>query len=96
MQVGDYILASDRNDGFGVAVSPDAIKLEDMERIVGKAWSASANELFSLINVAVGLTRNDIGRFVRVQQDRLEALESRLDAIEDQLHGSSGPLTEIR
>ena len=96
VQVGDYILASNRNDGFGVAVSPDAIKLEDMERIVGKAWSDSTNELFSLINVAVGLNRNDIGRFVRVQQDRLEALESRLDAIEDKLHGSSGPLTEIR
>lgn len=96
VKVGDYILASDRNDGFGVAVSPAAIRLEDMERIVGKAWSASTNELFSLINVAVGLNRNDLRGFVSAQQDRLEALESRLEALEERLHGSPGVLTEVR
>lgn len=82
VHVGDYILCSGRNDGAGIAVSPSKLKVEDIPRIVGKAWSSSSNSTLSLINVAIGLNRNDLVDLVLKQQNELREMESRLVKLE--------------
>lgn len=54
VEKGDYIIPSDKEDGTGIAVSPDELKIEDKERIVGRAWSASSDKGKKRIHVAVG------------------------------------------
>jgi hypothetical protein len=86
VEVGDYILASGDNDGIGMAVSPDHMKIEDIQRIVGKAWSGSNNSKLGLINVAIGLNRNDITNIVLKQQQAMEDLSTRLEDVEVKLN----------
>lgn len=80
--VGDYIIASNLNDGFGIAVSSKDITLNQFERIVGVAWSESANEFgFSMINVAVGINANDVVIKLKQQNQELNVIKSELNNI---------------
>lgn len=76
--IGDYILPSGRDDGFGKAVHPDDLKIEDLTNIVGRAWSASQNDWMGYVNVAIGLNRNDVAQIVMRQQNDLDELRSEM------------------
>ena len=88
---GDYILPSGLNDGQGIAVSPDDIKVTQYKEIVGVAWSASLNTNgISVVNMAIGLNSNDMARLVEKHDIRIsemenkyKSLENRITAIED-------------
>lgn len=76
---GDYILPDGHNMGFGIAVSPSKIKASDIKYIVGTAWSGSiATNLYSTINVAVGLNVNDNQRVVENLRKRVSEIKSQL------------------
>ncbi|HXH18650.1 MAG TPA: hypothetical protein VNJ07_06160, partial [Chitinophagales bacterium] len=77
--IGDYILPSGRNDGYGMAVSPANMKPGDYRRIVGRAWSASDNDLMSYVNVLVGLNGSELAEVAERQQKEIDALKSEVD-----------------
>ena len=54
VNVGDYVLASGLNDGTGIAVSPSAIKADQLSSIVGRAWESSADTELKTVNTLVG------------------------------------------
>lgn len=83
--LGDYILASGNNDGLAVAVSPNDLELDQMERIIGKAWSASDLETPKLINVSVGLKSNEWLMIIQQQQKQMNDLDTRLKQLEKRL-----------
>ena len=89
VSMGDYILASELNDGFGYAVHPDKMNLDQYERIVGIAWSESANaQGVSMINVAIGINTNDTVKQLQKQQEELDAVKSQLNTIVSYLQAS--------
>lgn len=76
---GDYILPSGNGDGLAIAVTPDGMRVNDYDRIIGVAWSEyHGNELFSYINTAVGINSNDLTRTVSEMQARLNAMQQAL------------------
>lgn len=85
--IGDYIIPSGKNDGIGVAIAPDKIKISQIKDIVGTAWAE--NQLgFGVINVAVGLNRNDsslvlenIENQVNQQAEEISYLKSQIESI---------------
>lgn len=85
--IGDYIIPSGKNDGIGVAIAPDKIKISQIKDIVGIAWAE--NQLgFGVINVAVGLNRNDsslvlenIENQVNQQAEEISYLKSQIESI---------------
>lgn len=79
VNVGDYILPSGNNDGFGKAVSPAKMQPEDYVNIVGMAWSASTNDTYNEINVAIGLNAGDISKVVVQQHTEIEALKNKIN-----------------
>ena len=79
--VGDYLLASGRNDGFAVAVNPARMRVEDYARIVGVAWEASASALGGMVNTAVGINANDVAFRVAQQQRELDALKQQINRL---------------
>jgi len=81
VQVGDYILASGKNDGLAVAVAADLINLDNMDRIIGKAWSASSQSNPKLINVSVGLKTGEWVQLIKSQDQRLKNMEDRLNEL---------------
>ena len=85
VKLGDYILASGKNDGLAVAVDPTALSLENMDRIIGKAWSASAQSAPKLINVSVGLKTNEWLKIIKEQNRQMDGLDQRLEELEKRL-----------
>ncbi|MBF9252717.1 hypothetical protein I2I11_05410 [Pontibacter sp. 172403-2] len=82
VSVGDYIVPSGNNDGFGVAIHPADMILENYKKIVGVAWSAAkSNESFSLVNVAVGINANDMAQKLVQQQAELEHMRGKVNSI---------------
>lgn len=93
---GDYIVASAKGDGVGIAVSPDALTLDQVDGVLGRAWSDSSNGVISLINVSVGLSTREWAGLMASQEaeianqrdalaDRraeMEELEARLGRLE--------------
>jgi hypothetical protein len=82
VNVADYIIASSLNDGFGTAVSPNNITLEQYQRVVGVAWSASDdNAANSMINVAVGINSNDAVKKMKQQEAESIVLKKQLNVV---------------
>ncbi|MBK8779302.1 MAG: hypothetical protein IPO25_18560 [Saprospiraceae bacterium] len=77
--IGDYILPSGLQNGLGKAVAPTDMKPEDFANIVGIAWSASLDDQFNLVNVAIGLNTMDISKVVIDQNKELLELEKEFD-----------------
>lgn len=96
VRAGDYILPSGDNDGTAIAVAPEALTVDHLDRVLGRAWSDSKHPVISVINVAIGLNASDAARVLRQHDLRvaelveandamrgaLEAMEARLAAIE--------------
>lgn len=79
---GDYILASGWNDGTGYAVHPQQLNGNELDKIVGVAWTgASASNGFSLVKVAVGLKNKSLANMLEKRNNDNIALESQLNSI---------------
>ena len=79
---GDYIIASGRNDGLGVAINPSSIEPMHLKNIVGVAWEQGLSADINRINVAVGL--NDAIDIVAGNlESRLTQVEADASALED-------------
>jgi len=85
VQVGDYILPGGGSDGFGVAVAPSDMKIDDFSKIVGVAWSASDDQVSNYVNVAIGMNKNDLVHVVSNQQTEITALRNEIDEMHELL-----------
>ena len=77
--VGDYILPSGNNDGLGIAIHPNDMKLGDYSRIVGVAWEAAKEAPLNYVNVAVGINSNDLTRKVDELNQKVEQIMAYLE-----------------
>ena len=74
VRVGDFILASEDNDGTGVAVAPEALQASDLSRLVGRAWESSEDPGVKRVNVLVGLANRD--QIIARQQEEISRLRT--------------------
>ncbi|MBC2846049.1 hypothetical protein [Winogradskyella flava] len=95
VHIGDYIIPGGKNNGIGVAVSPENIKSSDIKNIVGIAWEES-NEGLSLkrINVAVGINANDNMHIVQGLENRLKEQQKEIDDLKDTVNTILKALSE--
>ncbi|MCZ4409127.1 hypothetical protein O3Q51_09920 [Cryomorphaceae bacterium 1068] len=78
VEAGDYILPSGNNDGMAIAVSGTDLPTQRFNEIIGVAWESSDNEAPALVNVALGLNKNDLS-------DRVSSLENEMEQLKDQM-----------
>jgi len=78
---GDYIIPSGREDGTAVAVSPEDLALEHLGRTLGRAWSESDNDVYSLINVAIGLDGYEAKTVLRRHREQIDTQARNQDAL---------------
>jgi hypothetical protein len=77
---GDYIVASGRNDGLGVAVGPASITLDHVSQLAGRAWESSEERGVHRVNIVVGLDRTEVlEAVIRRQNERFESQQQTLD-----------------
>ncbi len=84
VRLGDFIVPSGRNDGVGMAVSPDKLTPEDCGRIAGRAWESSQEEGVKLIDVSIGLRDSSraLRELVREKDHKIDRLTERVEALE--------------
>lgn len=86
VNIGDYIIPSGNNDGFGIAVSPSKINVKDIKKIVGIAWESTENEYgLSKINVAVGLNSNDNNPIIERLENKVMDQDIKIDYLQDRM-----------
>ena len=92
---GDYIIPSGRNDGAGIAVSPENMNAEDYFKIAGIAWGSAQNEYYSYVNTAVGINTTDIARISARQEKRIKEQEEEINTLKAQLDKMNAVLSQL-
>jgi hypothetical protein len=83
--VGDYIVASGKNDGLGIALHPSEMQIKDFRKVVGVAWENGKNKSsVNLVKIGIGLNKNDLA-------PKVEEASQKMDNIIAFLQGK-GPL----
>ncbi|MGC6430199.1 MAG: hypothetical protein ACON5F_04070 [Jejuia sp.] len=89
VEIGDYIIPSGNNDGFGIAIHPSKITLKELNQIVGVAWTKSSKSYGkSSVIVAVGLNNNDSSYII-------QNLEAKLNAQANEIANLKGQVDKI-
>jgi hypothetical protein len=80
---GDFILASEKGDGTGIALPASKIDTAAMPRVVGRAWEASKEEGLKTVNTAVGLDQTSlvVPALQRLEKENQE-LRERMERLE--------------
>ncbi len=83
---GDYIVAQSATPGFGLAVHPDNMTIEDFKYAVGRSWDNDLLDGPKMVNTVVGVHNGDylkvLKKFeskVNDSQIRLQKLEAKVD-----------------
>lgn len=85
VNVGDYIVASGNNDGFGKAIAPEDIRLEHMTQVLGKAWEGASQDRINMVNVSVGVKTNEWASVFQQQHDQIEAQQQQIEQLKVEL-----------
>ncbi|MBN1447093.1 MAG: hypothetical protein JXA28_04120 [Bacteroidetes bacterium] len=96
---GDYVLASGNNDGYGVAMPAEELRLEHLPRVLGRALSSSENRVVGCVNVLIGVKTNEWVQIFRQHQDELKSLRlevGSLRAQSNELVRANADLDELR
>ena len=63
---GDYIVAHPEISGYGKAVKPEEMKIEDYKMAVGRAWNTNETEGPKLVNTVIGVHN---GKWMNILKD---------------------------
>lgn len=83
---GDYILASNRNDGLAIAKHPEDLTIDDLSNFVGIAWTDSDIAGEKPVKVAIGVSNNDIKAIVTQLDNKLNKHTDELTELRKQLN----------
>lgn len=94
-QSGDFIVASGFEDGTAIAVSPSDLEIDELDRVLGRAWSASNGSPISVINVAIGIQSADAAQILQKHDCALQTQRSEMDALRNQLSDSQRQIAAL-
>ncbi len=92
VSIGDYIIPSGKNDGIGIGVAPNKINVSQIKDIVGTAWEENKSG-FNLINVAVGLNRNDSSLILEQLNNKVDEQAKEISYLKSQIEDILSRLT---
>jgi hypothetical protein len=96
VSTGDYIVAKGGIAGYGVAISPKDMTIEDFKLAVGRAWDANADKGPKMINTVVGVHNGDYLNIMKRYEQKFQESESRLEAVEAKIDALSGMIQKGR
>ncbi len=88
---GDYIIPSGLDDGIGVAISPESVTLEDVPKILGRAWSEADTYGLNIVNAAIGLKTSELAGLMKKHEQKITEQDKRISDLEEKLES----LTEL-
>ncbi|MGM0377796.1 MAG: hypothetical protein ACQEQ0_13575 [Bacteroidota bacterium] len=91
---GDYIVGKGDISGYGIAVSPDEMAVEDLKSAVGRAWDTNPDNGPKMVNTVVGIHNGDYLNIFKQYEKRLKSSEDRLEALESKFEILTGSTVE--
>lgn len=82
VSTGDYIVGKGDIQGYGVAVSPEHMTLEDFQLAVGRAWESDLSKGPKMVNTVIGVHNGDYLNILKRYDEKIKASEARLEAVE--------------
>lgn len=79
---GDYIVAKSNIPGYGIAVSPENMTIEDFKLAIGRAWDSDQDSGPKMINTIVGIHNGDYFKILKSYEQKFKDSESRLEKLE--------------
>ena len=92
---GDYIVASGFEDGTAIAISPEDLEFDDLEQVLGRAWSDATGALVSVVNVAIGINTADAAQVLRKQAEALKAQRAGVSELRNQLADAQRQISSL-
>lgn len=86
---GDYIVAKSDVQGYGVAVNPANMNVEDYKLTVGRSWTTNVKDGPKMVNTVVGVHNNNFLDLIKDLKEKAEENDARLKAIEAKLNMST-------
>jgi hypothetical protein len=83
---GDYIVGKGEILGYGLAIPPEKMTLEDFKNAVGRSWAEDLSNGPKMVNTVVGVHNGDYLNVLRKYNERLGNTENRLDDLEKKLN----------
>ena len=91
VNAGDYIVAESEIPGYGIAIKPENMRVEDYKLTVGRSWITNETNGPKMVNTVVGVHNNGFLNIIKELQEKADTNEARLKAIEAKLNISSTP-----
>ncbi|MES2881394.1 MAG: hypothetical protein V4676_04540 [Bacteroidota bacterium] len=92
---GDYILASNNNDGLAVAKHPEDLTIDDLSNFIGIAWTSSDKLSEKTVKVAIGISNNDLKSIVTQIEKKLAKHTDELTELRKQLNENRAMMNKI-
>jgi hypothetical protein len=86
VQPGDYIVAKGEVPGFGIAVHPKDMIIDDFKLAVGRSWEQNKNAGPKMVNTVVGVHNNDFLNILKTYKEKFDKTDERLKVIEEKLN----------
>jgi hypothetical protein len=86
VRAGDYIVAKSEISGYGIAVHPKEMTVEDFKLSVGRSWDTNEKPGPKMVNTVVGVHNHDFLHIIGSLQQKTENSDQRLKAIEAMLN----------
>ncbi|MBL0154256.1 MAG: hypothetical protein IPP93_12520 [Chitinophagaceae bacterium] len=85
VRAGDYIVARNDVPGYGMAIHPADMKVEDYKLAVGRSWDTNEKAGPKMVNTVVGVHNHDFLNIIAGLQQKAQQTDDRLKAIENML-----------
>jgi hypothetical protein len=82
---GDYIIGNSDIAGYGKAVNPKDMRVEDFKLAVGRAWEANETSGPKMVNTVVGVHNGDFINILKRYENKFQESEKRLESIESKV-----------
>ena len=93
VKAGDFIIASGRNDGLGIAISPDRISLKQINKVVGISWTDANDNRINKINLSIGIGKSELllvaeklNEKIITYDNKFNSIDARLASLEKENH----------
>lgn len=87
---GDYIVASGKDDGTGIAVRPDDLRIDQIPIVLGRAWKAKEGAGVERVNVSIGLALG------QAQADAFARLDRENQKLRTEMEATRGQVAELK
>ncbi len=93
---GDYIVGKSIIPGFGIAVHPEHMTVEDFKLAIGRSWDTNLDAGAKMTNTVVGVHNGDYINILKKMDEKIKFSESRLESVEAKIDALSASLSEVK